>query len=61
VTAETLTHPSRGRGRPPCCPRELAERIVRMRLGGLTYRQISINLNAKGIPTPMGGMLWQKS
>ena len=34
------------RGRPPCCSRELAEHIVRMRLQGLTYGQICIALNA---------------
>lgn len=61
MTAETPTRPSRGRGRPPCCPRELAERILRMRLQGLTYGQICIALNAKRVPTPMGGAPWRKS
>jgi Recombinase len=52
---------NRGRGRPPCCPRELAERIVRMRLQGLTYGQTRVALNAKEIPKPMGGTRWRKS
>lgn len=55
------TPPGRTRGRPPCCPRELAEHVVRMRLQGLTYGQICIVLNAKQITTPTGGARWQKS
>lgn len=61
MTAETPTSESRGRGRPPCCPRELAERVVQMRLQGLTYGQICVKLNAKQVPKPMGGTRWQKS
>jgi len=61
VTAEAVTDESRGPGRPPCCSRELAECVIRMRLQGLTYGQILIALNAKRIPKPMGGMSWQKS
>ena len=61
MTAEPPTRASRGRGRPPCCSRELAERIVRMRLKGLSYGQICIVLNAKHVPTPTGGRLWKKA
>ena len=61
MTAELPAGACRRRGRPPCCSRELAECIVRMRLKGLSYGQICIALNAKRIPTPMGGSLWQKA
>ena len=50
-----------GRGRPPCCPPELAVRIIDLHRKGLTYGQICIVLNAKQIPKPMGGLLWKKS
>lgn len=46
------------RGRPPRCPRELALRIIGLRLQGLTYMEISAALNAEGIPTSMGRPLW---
>ena len=49
------------RGRPPCCPRELAVRIVEMRRRDMTYEQISDVLNAEGIPTPLGRPVWFKS
>jgi len=48
-------------GRPPCCPRELAIRIVCLRRQGLSYTQICEVLNAEGVPTPMGRPRWSKS
>ena len=41
----------RRRGRPPCCPPELAIRIIRLRRQGLSYAAISRTLNADGILT----------
>jgi hypothetical protein len=49
----------RRRGRPPCCPRELAIRVIQLRQR-LSYAQISDVLNAEGIPTPAGRPLWRK-
>lgn len=49
------------RGRPPCCPRELAIRILSLRRQGLSYMQICEVLNAEGVPTPMGRSRWSKS
>jgi hypothetical protein len=51
----------RRRGRPPCCPPELAARIVGLHRQGLTYTQISAVLNAEGVPTPAGRVRWFKS
>jgi hypothetical protein len=52
---------SRGRGRPPLCPRELAERVIRLRRNGLSYSEIASTLNSEGVPTPLGGSRWLKS
>jgi hypothetical protein len=49
------------RGRPPCCPRELAIRVVQLRHQGLSYAAISAVLNAEGVPTPTGRPLWRKA
>ena len=51
----------RGRGRPPCCSRDLAGRSIQMRGRGLSYTQICDMLNAEKVPTPMGGSRWLKS
>jgi hypothetical protein len=51
----------RRRGRPPCCPRELAIRIIRLRRQGLSYGAISAVLNAEGVPTPTGRPRWHKA
>lgn len=57
-----MISPARRRGRPPCCPCELAARIARLHFQrGLSLRQISQMLNDEGIPTPMGQSLWRKS
>lgn len=48
------------RGRPPCCPRELAIQVIQLRRRGLSYAKISAVLNADGIPTPAGRPLWQR-
>ena len=52
---------TRGRGRPPPCPRELAVQLIQLRHDGLSYRQIAGTLNAEGMPTPLGGSRWLKS
>lgn len=52
---------SRGRGRPPAGPRDLALQIIELRQRGLSYEQICAALNAAHVPTPMGGSLWLKS
>ena len=57
-----MSSPARRRGRPPCCPYELAARIARLHFQQrLSLRQISQMLNDEGIPTPMGQSLWRKS
>jgi len=48
-------------GRPPCCPPELAARIVELRRRHYSLRQIARLLNAEGVPTPMGRSSWSKS
>lgn len=49
------------RGRPPCCPPELARRIVGLHLQGFSYARICAVLNAEQIPTPLGSPCWYKS
>jgi hypothetical protein len=49
----------RRRGRKPCCPRELAIRIIQLHQQGLSYAAIAAILNAEGIRTP-NGRLWRK-
>lgn len=58
AVASVLT--PRRRGRPPCCPRELAIRIVQLRRQGLSYAAISAVLNAGGVLTPAGRPRWRK-
>lgn len=48
-------------GRPPCCSRESAVRVIQLRHRGLSYQQIANVLNAAQVPTPMGGSHWTKS
>jgi|HubBroStandDraft_1064217.scaffolds.fasta_scaffold1025413_2 hypothetical protein len=48
-------------GRPPCCPLEVALRVVDLRRQGLSYAEISAVLNAEGVPTPAGRPRWQRS
>lgn len=54
-------HVNRRRGRPPCCPRELAVHIIQLRCRGLSYAEISDVLNREQVQTPMGGKRWLKS
>jgi hypothetical protein len=61
VSAPKPSSGPKRRGRPPCCSRELATLVINMHQRGLTYMQICIALNAKGIPTPMGRPRWIKS
>jgi Recombinase len=35
--------------------------IIRLRRRGLSYEQIASSLNAKHVPTPLGGSRWLKS
>lgn len=54
--------PSRRRGRPPLCPRELAARILMLNKDqGLSLQRIADLLNAEGVPTPLGLAPWSKS
>lgn len=48
-------------GRPPSCPPELTERIIRMREAGCSYEGIAGVLNAESVPLPCGGSRWLKS
>nr|WP_062331635.1 recombinase family protein [Herbidospora sakaeratensis] len=57
----TAVEPSRRRGRPPCCPPDVAMRVVELRDQGLSLAAISRVLNDEGVRTPAGGRLWQKS
>jgi hypothetical protein len=59
----TATVPTRHgrRGRPPCCPRELAVRIIQLHRQGFSYQGISDLLNGGGVPTPLGRSQWSKS
>ena len=50
----------RRRGRPPCCPRELAIQIIQLRRLSLSYAQISDVLNADSVPTPTGRPRWHR-
>jgi Recombinase len=61
VTTVMVSTSPRRPGRPPCCPRELAVRIIQLRQAGLSYAQICTVLNAEHIPTPMGRSRWLKS
>ena len=51
----------RRRGRPPCCPRELAIRVIQLRRQGLSLGAISDLLNAERVPTPTGRPRWHKA
>jgi Recombinase len=54
--------PTRRRGRPPRCPREIAARILTLNEDqGLSRQQIADLLNAEGVPTPLGLAPWSKS
>jgi hypothetical protein len=61
VTTTAVVPQPRRPGRPPCCSRELAIRIIQMRHLGHSYAQICTVLNAEQVPTPMGGSRWLKS
>lgn len=61
VTTPSVSILPRRPGRPPCCSRELAVRIIQLRRAGRSYAQICDVLNAEQIPTPMGGSRWLKS
>ena len=49
------------RGRPPCVPAEVIERIRTERAEGASLRQIAAGLNADRTPTAHGGTQWWPS
>jgi hypothetical protein len=49
----------RRRGRPPCCPLELAIRVIRLSQH-LSCAQIAAVLNVDRIPTPTGRPQWRR-
>jgi hypothetical protein len=61
VTTPTVSAQPRRSGRPPCCSREVAVRIIELRKRELSYGQICTVLNAEQVPTPLGGSRWLKS
>lgn len=52
---------SRRPGRPPACRLEIVIHVIELRLQGLSYADISAELNREGIPTPTGRPVWRKS
>ncbi|WP_436758311.1 recombinase family protein [Streptosporangium sp. V21-05] len=46
------------RGRPPLCPGDVRERVVRMRMAGMGTPSIARVLNEQGIQTPLGRSRW---
>jgi DNA invertase Pin-like site-specific DNA recombinase len=48
-------------GRPSSTKAEVAKRIRRMRRNGLTLQAICDKLNAQGVETPRGGLVWRPS
>ena len=61
MSAPSSTLQSGRPGRPPACPREIVIYVVELRRQGLSYAEISAELNREGIPTPTGRPVWQKS
>jgi hypothetical protein len=54
--------PRQSVGRPRCCPLEVLERVVRMRLDqGMELKDICRTLNEEGVATPGGGHCWWPS
>jgi DNA invertase Pin-like site-specific DNA recombinase len=48
-------------GGTPLITGGLAEEIRELRAGGLTLREICADLEARGVPTPRGGLVWRPS
>jgi hypothetical protein len=48
-------------GRPPACPVAIVVHVIELRRQGLSYAEISVQLNREGVPTPAGRPTWQKS
>ena len=61
MSAPYSTLQSRRPGRPPSCPREIVMWAIELRRQGLSYAEISAELNREGIPTPAGRPVWRKS
>jgi hypothetical protein len=61
VSASYATAQARRPGRPPVCPLELVVYVVGLRRQGLSYAEISVQLNCEGVPTPTGRPVWHKS
>jgi Resolvase, N terminal domain/Recombinase len=67
-SAAVPAHPRRGGTPPPANPRaavadrpELQQRILAMRDQGLSLQAIADRLNAEGVPTARGGVMWRPS
>jgi DNA invertase Pin-like site-specific DNA recombinase len=48
-------------GRPPSMSPEVHARAAAMLRDGKTRREVAAQLNAEGVPTPLGGRLWRAS
>jgi hypothetical protein len=59
-TSYTALQPRRP-GRPPACSLEIVMHVIELRRQGLSYADISEELNREGVPTPMGRPVWQRS
>jgi len=61
VSASYTDIQSQRPGRPPACSRAIVIHVVELRREGLSYAEISAELNREGIPTPAGRPVWHKS
>lgn len=61
MSVSSVVSQPRRPGRPPVCPLEIVVHVVELRRLGLSYADISAELNRKGIPTPAGRPVWRKS
>jgi len=52
---------SAGPGRPRLCSDEVLDRVVRMRMAGHSYKEITDRLNALQIRTPGSRRAWGRS
>lgn len=52
---------SAGPGRPRLCSDEVLDRVVRMRIAGHSYKEITDRLNALKIRTPGSQRAWTRS
>jgi len=57
---DALRRAQRPRGRPSA-PRELADRLLKLREQGKTLAELADLLNSEGTPTPQGGRRWERA